>query len=105
MAPRPWREAPGGVLLTVRVTPKGGRDAVDGPDVLANGRAVLRIRVRSAPEGGAANEAARRLIAGMVGRPVSAVRLEAGATARIKTLAIAGDAAATAAALGRATAA
>jgi uncharacterized protein YggU (UPF0235/DUF167 family) len=88
---RPWREEPGGVLLTVRVTPRGGRDGVDGREVLADGKAVLKVRVRSAPTDGAANEAVRRLIAATVARPASAVRLASGATARVKTLAIAGD--------------
>jgi uncharacterized protein YggU (UPF0235/DUF167 family) len=91
MTGRPWREMPGGVLLTVRVTPRGGRDAVDGAETLADGKAVLKVRTRTAPEDGAANEAVRRLIAKLVSRPASAVRLEAGATSRVKTLAIAGD--------------
>ena len=93
MTGRPWREMPGGVLLTVRVTPRGGRDAVDGAETLADGKAVLKVRVRTAPEDGAANEAVRRLIANLVARPASAVRLESGATSRVKTLSITGDAA------------
>ena len=91
MQARPWREGPEGVLLAVRVTPKGGRDALDGPAVLADGTAVLKVRVRSAPEDGAANEAVRRLVARSVGQAPSAVRLASGAASRIKTLAIAGD--------------
>jgi uncharacterized protein len=88
---RPWRERPGGVSLTVRVTPRGGRDSVDGREVLADGKAVLKIRVRSAPEDGAANDAVRRLIAKTVARPASAVRMESGATSRVKVLTISGD--------------
>ena len=91
MQARPWREGPEGVLLAVRVTPKGGRDALDGPAVLADGTAVLKVRVRSAPEDGAANEAVRRLIAETLGTAPSAVTRASGATSRIKTLAIAGD--------------
>lgn len=93
MTGRPWREMPGGVILTVRVTPRGGRDAVDGAETLADGKAMLKVRVRTAPENGAANDAVRRLISDVVGRPASAVRLEAGASSRVKTLAITGDAA------------
>jgi uncharacterized protein YggU (UPF0235/DUF167 family) len=51
------------------------------------------------PEGGAANEAIAGLLAGALGRPASAARLESGATARVKTFLIAGEAAAMAQAL------
>jgi len=34
--------------LTVRVTPKGGRDAIDGWGVDASGLSFLRVRVRVA---------------------------------------------------------
>lgn len=91
MAGRPWRERPGGVSLTVRVTPRGGRASVDGREILADGTAVLKIRVRSAPEAAAANDAARRLIAKTVARPASAVRMESSATSRVKVLTICGD--------------
>jgi uncharacterized protein len=90
---RPWRAAPGGVRLTVKVTPRGGRDALDGAETVADGRAVLKLRVKSPPHDGAANEAVRRLVATLAGRPPSAVRLEAGGASRVKTLAVDGDAA------------
>ena len=32
---RPWTIAPDGVILTVRLTPKGGRDAIDGIETLS----------------------------------------------------------------------
>ena len=81
----------GGIALSVRLTPKGGRDAVDGVELLADGRAVLKARVRAAPSEGEANEALCRLIAKAAGIPPRDVVLVAGATARIKRLAIAGD--------------
>src|SRR5262249_6057695 len=34
---RPWSATPGGILLVVRLTPKGGRDAVEGIEELADG--------------------------------------------------------------------
>jgi uncharacterized protein YggU (UPF0235/DUF167 family) len=86
-------------MLRVRVTPRGGRDALDGIEALSDGRQVLRIRVRAAPEDGAANEAVCRLIAKALGRPALAVSLRAGATARVKTLFVSGDPAALSAAL------
>jgi hypothetical protein len=75
----------------VRVTPKGGRDAIDGVEALSDGRPILKVRVRAAPEDGAANEGVRRLVAKALGLPASAVTLEAGATARLKTFLIAGE--------------
>jgi uncharacterized protein len=95
----PWRALAGGLEVRLRVTPRGGRDALDGVETLADGRPILRVRVRAAPEDGAANEAVRRVVAGAVGRPASAVTLAAGAAARVKTVRIAGDAAALAARL------
>ncbi len=85
--------------MSVRLTPKGGRDAIEGIATLADGRAVLKARVRAAPSEGEANEALGRLIAKAVGVPPRSVTLVAGATARIKQLAIAGDGQAIVAAL------
>jgi len=76
--------------LTVRLTPRGGADRIDGWDEDAAGRRFLKARVRAAPEDGAANAALEALIAKALDRPKSAVRLVAGATARIKTLEIDG---------------
>jgi uncharacterized protein len=81
----------GGVVLAVRLTPKGGRDAIDGIAQLADGRSVLKVRVRAAPSEGEANAALLRLIAKAAGVPPRDVALTAGATARIKQLAISGD--------------
>ena len=88
----PWRELQGGLELRVRVTPRSGRDAVDGIETLSDGKRVLKVRVRAVPEDGAANEGVRRLLAKTLRLPASAVSLEAGATARLKTFLIAGDA-------------
>jgi uncharacterized protein YggU (UPF0235/DUF167 family) len=81
------------------LTPKGGRDAIDGIEQLADGRAVLKARVRAAPSDGAANDALVRLIARVLDVAPRQVTLAAGASARIKRLMIAGDAAVLAAAL------
>ena len=95
----PWTVGVGGVTLSVRLTPKGGRDAIEGVETLADGRSVLKVRVRAAPTEGEANEALRRLIASVLGVAVRDVTLAAGATSRVKRLAIAGDGPALAAAL------
>lgn len=88
---KPWSVTAGGVALSVRLTPKGGRDAIDGIEVLSDGRPVLKARVRAAPSEGEANTALCRLVAKAVGVPPRDVGLSAGATARIKRLTIAGD--------------
>jgi uncharacterized protein len=89
----PWTAAPDGLILTVRLTPKGGRDAVEGIDHLSDGRAVLKVRVRAAPTEGEANAALIALIAKSLKLAPRQVSLVAGATARIKRIRIAGDAA------------
>jgi uncharacterized protein YggU (UPF0235/DUF167 family) len=91
MAERPWALVAGGVTLAVRLTPKGGRDAIEGIETLSDGRVVLKARVRAAPSEGEANDALRRLIAKSVGVPPRDVALVAGAAARIKRLVISGD--------------
>lgn len=85
-----WLVSGDHVTLTVRLTPKGGRDAVDGVEMLPDGRSVLKVRVRAAPTQGDANEALCRLIAKALGVPARDVVLSAGATSRIKCLEIAG---------------
>jgi uncharacterized protein YggU (UPF0235/DUF167 family) len=92
--PVPWQPAAGGISLAVRLTPKGGRDAIDGVERLSDGRAVLKARVRVAPTEGEANDALCRLIAKALDVPPRAVTLTAGATARVKRLTVAGDGAA-----------
>ena len=87
----PWAVTAGGVTLAVRLTPKGGRDAVDGIERMADGRAVLKVRVAAPPSEGEANDALVRLIAKAAGVPPRDVVLAAGATARVKRLTIAGD--------------
>jgi uncharacterized protein YggU (UPF0235/DUF167 family) len=99
VAERPWLALPDGVEIRVRATPRGGRDSLDEVEALADGRAVLRVRVRAAPEDGAANEAVRRLLAKALRLPASSLTLRSGAAARIKTLVAAGDPATLAAAL------
>ena len=95
----PWQVAANGLALTVRLTPKGGCDAIDGVERMADGRSVLKVRVRAAPSDGAANDALVRLVAKALGVAPRQVTLAAGATARIKRLEIAGAGPALAAAL------
>ncbi|MGA9561018.1 MAG: DUF167 family protein [Pseudolabrys sp.] len=87
----PWSLTANGVTLTIRLTPKGGRDAIDGVEVMSDGRTVLKVRVRAAPSEGEANAALIRLIAKTMGVPPRNVVLAAGATGRLKRLMISGD--------------
>ena len=86
-----WNVGPDGVLLNVRLTPKSSRDSLDGTDLLADGRVVLKARVRAVPEAGKANEALTRLIAKALDIAAAKVTLESGATGRLKVLRIGGD--------------
>jgi uncharacterized protein YggU (UPF0235/DUF167 family) len=72
--------------LAVRLTPRAAIDAVDGrgPD------GELRVRVRSAPVEGAANQALLRLLASELGASRGAVRLVAGVSGRRKIVEIEG---------------
>ena len=63
----------GALAVSVRATPKGGRDAIDGIATLADGQCVLKARVRAAPSDGEANDALAHLLAKSVGVPPSAV--------------------------------
>lgn len=76
--------------MWLRLTPKGGKDAVDGIETLSDGRRVIKARVRAAPENGKANAALIDLVAGLLKAPKSAVSIRSGETARIKHLFIAG---------------
>jgi uncharacterized protein YggU (UPF0235/DUF167 family) len=78
------------VTLVVRLTPRGGRDGADGWALDADGRAYLKIRVASAPVEGEANAALIAFVAKSLRVSRSAVRLAAGATARLKRLEIDG---------------
>ena len=73
------------------MTPRGGRDSVDGIEALSDGRSVLKVRVRAIADGGEANRAVTELLAKALGVPKAKVRLVSGATSRLKQVAIDGD--------------
>jgi uncharacterized protein (TIGR00251 family) len=98
----PWIVSADGLMVTVRLTPKGGRDFIDGVELISDGRAVLRARVRAPPSGGEANAALVSLLAHAVGIAPSRIGLVSGAAGRIKRLKIEGEPAALVAALERA---
>ena len=87
----PWSRTPDGLRLSLRLTPRGGRDALGGLHADANGQPLLLARVSAPPVDGAANAALVKLIAKSLGTAKSAVTLASGGAARIKTFDIAGD--------------
>ena len=87
----PWRYSTEGISIALRVTPRGGRDEIDGIEMLANGRAVVKVRVRAIAEGGEANRAVTELLAKSLGVPKAKVRILSGVTSRLKQVAVDGD--------------
>ncbi len=73
---------PHGLEITVRLTPKSSRDAVEG----AESGAWLKVRVRAVPEDGKANKALIALLSKRSGFAKSRIRLQSGATSRLKTI-------------------
>ena len=70
--------------ITVRVTPRSGRTAVEnGPDGVV-------VRVRAAPEGGRATDEAARALADALGVPRTRVRLRSGGRSRTKVFDVEG---------------
>jgi len=87
----PWRYSTSGVSIALRVTPRGGRDDIDGIETLANGRSVLKVRVRAVADGGEANKAVTELLARALRVPKASVKILSGATSRLKQVAVDGD--------------
>jgi hypothetical protein len=89
-----WRYSTQGINVALRVTPRGGRDDIDGVETLADGRAVVKVRVRAIADGGQANRAVTELLAKALGVPKARVRILSGTTSRLKQVAVDGDPAA-----------
>src|SRR5258705_1796583 len=87
----PWRYSTQGISVALRVTPRGGRDDIDGVETLANGRTVIKVRVRAIADGGEANRAVTELLAKALRVPRGKVRVLSGATSRLKQIAVDSD--------------
>ena len=74
-----------GALIHVRLTPRGGRNALDGFE-----GDLLKARVSSPPVKGAANEALCELLARALNMPKSQVSIRAGASGRVKIVEVNG---------------
>ena len=98
----PLGAAPGGVRVTVRLTPRGHGDRIEGVARLADGTAVVTASVGAPPQDGRANEALLRLLAAQWGLARRDVAIVAGIRSRNKSVHVAGDPAALLARLGAA---
>lgn len=87
----PVLRRPHGIELAVKVTPKAGRDRIEGVVVDAAGAAWLAVKVAAPAQGGKANRAVLALLAARLGVAASTLELVAGAGARWKRVAVAGD--------------
>lgn len=76
--------------LPVHLTPGAASDRIDGWDVDADGRPVLKVRVRARPVEGEANAALLKLLAKALGVPKWAVSLGRGGQSRLTMISVAG---------------
>lgn len=76
--------------LPIKLTPGASADRIDGWDVDADGRPVLKVRVRARPVEGEANAALILLLAKSLGVSRSSVSLARGGQSRLKMIEIEG---------------
>ncbi len=87
----PYDAAANGLRVALKVTPKAARAAIGGLGADTGGRAFLKVAVTAAPERGKANAQVIKLLARAWRLAPSALSITGGATARRKTLHVAGD--------------
>jgi len=88
----PFEIGGGKVRLHVRLTPRGGRDAIEGWRRDSSGNSHLKVRVTAPPEDGKANNALLGLLAKEFRIAKSAIRIVSGEKARSKLIEFEGDA-------------
>lgn len=87
----PWKVDGGTLRLAIRLTPSGGRDAIDGIEAEADGLSHLKARVSAVPEDGKANKALIALLAKKLRVAKSSIQFVSGETSRKKILRIDDD--------------
>jgi len=75
----------------VRVSPRGGRNAVEGVVADADGRAKIGVRLAAAPVDGEANDAVEATLARWLGVAAPEVEVTQGITTRSKVVTVDGD--------------
>jgi uncharacterized protein (TIGR00251 family) len=78
-------ERAGELNFSVRVTPRSGRDAIEGEY-----QGALKVRLTAPPVENRANDALRRLLAERLDVPLSTVKIIGGENSRNKRVAVAG---------------
>ncbi|MDQ1187255.1 DUF167 domain-containing protein [Agrobacterium larrymoorei] len=91
MTPQPWKAVQRHVELRVRLTPSGGRDAIDGVETDAEGQAYVKARVTAVPEDGKANKALIALLSKTLKISKSSISFVSGETSRKKILRLEGE--------------
>ncbi len=74
--------------LIVHLTPKASHNKIKGWDLNADGEEVLRVKVTAVPEDDKANQALINLLSKKLHISKSSIKLERGATSRVKHLEI-----------------
>lgn len=90
MSDAAYRVTEEGLVVRIRLTPRGGRGRVDGIVRGDGDAAYLAVRVAAPPVDGAANEALIALLAKRWGLARSRLAIDAGERARLKTLTVRG---------------
>jgi uncharacterized protein YggU (UPF0235/DUF167 family) len=91
--PSPLTPFPGGVRVSVRLTPRASSDRLGGVVTGADGRKALQAWVSAPPEDGKANAALLKLLAKSCRMPASSFAVARGQAQRLKLVEVAGDAA------------
>lgn len=79
------------MCFAVRLTPKGGRDCLEGWMEGPDGKPYLKARVSAPPEDGKANEALLRLLAEALNIAKSKLQIVSGPASRMKIIEVEGD--------------
>ena len=79
------------IRFYVRLTPKGGRDAIEGWSTDTAGKQVLKARVSAPPEDGKANAALIALIARALDVKKASIKIVSGESSRMKLIEVSGD--------------
>lgn len=88
----PWATVPGGVRLTVRLSPRASRNRIEGIAVGVDGKPALKIRLMAPPVDGAANGALIAFLADSLGLRKGDIVILSGETSRLKHLHLSGNA-------------
>ena len=87
----PWTAVPGGVRLTVRLSPRASRNRIEGIATDADGKPVLKIRLTAPPVDGAANAGLIAFLAQTLSLRKAEIVIRSGETSRLKHLHLSGD--------------